>query len=392
MKKITLIFAIVFTSSVSAQFNSPISFRYGRTTGKLPALSYGLGEDRLGGAKLGYIDTNVLLKVIDSTKEMYIVQLSKWHTAYLDKSFLKPDSSSPLKKPFYLTGSFIAKGDSLFDYVNINLEEKLPYKTWMEISPAKIMIDVYGVQSNTNWVTQLSSLKEVKNVYYQQVEDDIFRVAIELKHQQHWGYSVAYKGKSLSVRIKRQPKLLDIKKLTIAIDAGHGGTNSGAGGVKLNTSEKEQTLLFAKALEKSLKMLGVKNIIMTRTNDTSFDNKDRILYLQEKNPDLNISLHLNSSSKAEIKGVSTYYKHIGFRPLSTSILNRMLELKLDEFGNIGHFNFALNAPTDFPNCLVEIAFLSNEADEKRIVTPLFKKQVAAKVQVGIIDWLKGIKN
>ena len=259
MKKIILILSIVFATSVSAQFNAPISYRYGRTTGKLPALSYGLGEDRFGGATLGYIDTNVLLKVIDSTKEMYIIQLSKWHTAYLDKSFLKPDSSSSLKKPFYLTGSIIAKGDSLFDYVNINLEEKLPYKTWMEISPAKIMIDVYGVQSNTNWVTQLSSLKEVKNVYYQQVEDDIFRVTIELKHQQHWGYSVGYKGKSLSVRIKRQPTILDIKKLTIAIDAGHGGNNTGAGGVKLNTSEKEQTLLFAKALEKSLKTLGVKN-------------------------------------------------------------------------------------------------------------------------------------
>jgi N-acetylmuramoyl-L-alanine amidase len=69
----------------------------------------------------------------------------------------------------------------------------------------------------------------------------------------------------------------------------------------------------------------------------------------------------------------------------------MLELKLDEFGNIGHFNFALNAPTDFPNCLVEIAFLSNEEDEKRIVKSSFHTQVAGKVQLGIIDWLKAIQ-
>ncbi|MFX9649729.1 N-acetylmuramoyl-L-alanine amidase, partial [Acinetobacter baumannii] len=87
---------------------------------------------------------------------------------------------------------------------------------------------------------------------------------------------------------------------------------------------------------------------MTRNTDTSFDNKDRILWLQEQNPDFLISLHLNSSVKAEINGVSTYYKHIGYRPLTQAILNRMLELKLTEFGNIGHFNFALNAPTDFP--------------------------------------------
>ena len=388
MKTICIVFSMAISLFATAQQDPARPFRYGRSTGKLPALAYGLGEDRLGGAKMGYIDTNVLLKVIDSTKSMYTVQLSKWHTAYLEKSFLKEDSSSPYKKSFYLTGSFIAKGDSLFDYLSINLEEKLPYKSWMEISPGKIMLDIYGVQSNTNWITQLSSLKEIKNIYYNQVEDDVCRVTIELRHAQHWGYSIAYKGKALVVRVKRQPKSLDLRKLTVAIDAGHGGNNAGATGVKLNASEKEYTLLFARALEKSLKKMGVKKVIMTRRTDTSFDNKDRILWLQEQNPDLLLALHLNSSSKPEIKGVSTYYKHIGFRPLTSTVLKRMLELKLDEFGNIGHFNFALNSPTDFPNCLVEIAFLSNEADGKRIVKPLFHTQVAGKIQAGIIDWLK----
>jgi N-acetylmuramoyl-L-alanine amidase len=119
--------------------------------------------------------------------------------------------------------------------------------------------------------------------------------------------------------------------------------------------------------------------------------KDRILFLQEKNPNLVISLHLNSTSNPTTKGTSTFYKYIGFRSISTAILKRMLELKLDEYGNVGHFNFGLNAPTNFPNCLVEIAFLSNEEDEKRIVSPLFHKQVATKIQLGIMDWLKGMK-
>lgn len=390
MKKLIIAICILACVQSIAQNNSNNFVYYGRTTGKLPAFSYGLGEDRLGGAKMGYIDTNVLLKIVDSSKDMYTVQLSKFHTALIEKTYVKPDSST-IKKPFHLTGSFISKGDSLFDYVNIYMDEKLPYKSWMEINPSKIMLDIYGVQSNTNWITQLSSLKEVKNVYYNQVEDDVVRVTIELKHAQHWGYSISYKEKLLSVRIKRQPAKLDIRKMVIAIDAGHGGSNSGTAGIKLKASEKEQTLLFAKALEKSLKKLGVKNIIMTRQSDTSFDNKDRILWLQQQNPHFEISLHLNSSSKETIKGVSTYYKHIGFRPLTASILKRMLELKLDEFGNIGHFNFALNAPTDFPNCLVEIAFLSNEEDEKRIVKPSFHNQVAGKIQLGIIDWLNNMK-
>ncbi len=389
MKKYLIACLLLIVFQTLAQ-NSSQHYLLIRSTGKLPSLSYGLGEDRLGGAKMGYIDTNVLLRVIDSTREMYSVQLSKFHTAYIDKAYCKPDSAQK-EKPFYLTNSFSVKGDSAFDYVGINMDEKLPYKSSMEINPSKIVVDIFGVQSNTNWITQLKSLKEVKNVYYHQIEDDVVQVTIELKHAQHWGYSIGYKGKTLLIKIKRQPLKTELRFLTIAIDAGHGGTNAGTGGVNAKYEEKIYTLLFAKALEKQLKSKGVKKVIMTRTTDTTFDNKDRILFLQEKNPDILISLHLNSSSKAEIQGVSTYYKHIGFRPLTTTILNRMLELKLNEFGNIGSFNFALNTPTDFPNSLVEIAFLSNAEDERKIVKTQFHSDVARKIVMGIEDWLKGLK-
>ncbi len=362
----------------------------GLSTGKLPALVYGLGEDRLGGAKMGYIDSNVVLRVVDSTKDLYKVQLSKYHTAYIEKPYVRFDTIIPAR-PFYLTNSFMAKGDSLFDYVSINVDGKLPYKSWMEIDPARIMVDIYGVQSNTNWITQLRSLKEVKNVYYNQVEDDVVRVTIELQHKQHWGYSIGYKGHALTVKIKRQPTVLDIRRLKIAIDAGHGGTNTGASGVRTGAEEKNYTLLFAKAFEKYLKLRGANKIIMTRRADTTFDNKDRVLFLQQENPDILISFHLNSSGSKEVKGVSTYYKHIGFRPLTTAILRNMLALGLDEFGNVGNFNFALNGPTDFPNSLVEVAFLSNESDEKRILSAKFRDDVAKKVYLGITQWLLSLK-
>ncbi|BFG70708.1 hypothetical protein KACHI17_15890 [Sediminibacterium sp. KACHI17] len=389
MKHLILLLLIVTYSQVQAQ-NRLYEPWIGRSTGKLPALAYGLGEDRLGGAKMGYIDSNVALRIMDTVKGMYLVQLSKFHQAYIEQSYVRTDSLNKLK-PWYVTGSISAKGDSAYDYINVIMEEKLPYKTWMEINPSKIVVDIFGVQSNTNWITQLTSLKEVKNVYYHQTEDDVFRVTIELQHKQHWGYSVGYSGRALVVKIKRQPAILDLRKLKIAIDAGHGGTNTGASGIKAKASEKVYTLRFAKALQKYLKAKGVKQIIMTRTEDTTFDNKDRILWLQEQNPDVLISLHLNSSANTNVSGTSTYYKHIGFRPLTTSILKRMLELKLNEFGNVGSFNFALNSPTDFPNALVEIAFLSNEADEKKIINTKFHSDVATKIYSGLSDWLKTLK-
>jgi len=381
--------ALLCCFHLSAQ-NNHNNYWLGRSTGKLPALLYGLGDDRLGGAKLGYVDTTVLFKVIDSTGIMYQVQLSKQHTAYIEKQYILRDTATR-EKPFYLTSSWNAKGtDTCYDILAISMDEHLPYKSWMEIDPSKIMIDLYGVQSNTNWITQLQSLKEIVNVYYNQVEDDVVRVTIELKHQQHWGYSIGYHGKALIVKVKRQPAKLDIKSLKIAIDAGHGGTNMGADGVRTHAFEKMYTLKFAVALEKLLKKQKI-SVIMTRTTDTSYDIKDRVLFLQDQNPDILISLHLNSSGNALIKGSSTYYKHIGFRPLSQAVLKRMLEIKMDEFGNVGNFNFTLSQPTDFVNCLLEIGFLSNESDEKKILDPQFHQKVALQVSKAITDWLSEIQ-
>jgi N-acetylmuramoyl-L-alanine amidase len=388
--KAILCIAIFFVQSVAAQNTGYTGF-WARTAGKLPALAYGLGEDRLGGAKMGYLDTSVLLKVVDTAKSMFQVQLSKNRFAYIDKQFIVVDTNA-LDKPLtpfpHTSNSILAKGDSLFDYVSIRLPEKLPYQSWMDINPSKIIIEIFGVAANTNWITQLSSLQEVKNVYYHQVDDDILRVTVELNHKQHWGYSLQYSNKGLELIVRRQPQDLDLTKMVIAIDAGHGGTNSGADGIRTKVKEKNATLLFAKALEKHLRDAGIENVIMTRQNDTSFDNKDRILWLQSQLPHVLISLHLNSSGNTQVKGTSTYYKHLGFRPLTQTILARMLELGLNEFGNIGSFNFALSQPTEFPNCLVEIAFLSNLDDEQKIISPEFHKDVAKKIHAGMQDWIR----
>ena len=382
--------AIFFVQSVAAQNTGYTGF-WARTAGKLPALAYGLGEDRLGGAKMGYLDTSVLLKVVDTVKSMFQVQLSKNRFAYIDKQFIVVDTNA-LDKPLtpfpHTSNSILAKGDSLFDYVSIRLPEKLPYQSWMDINPSKIIIEIFGVAANTNWITQLSSLQEVKNIYYHQVDDDILRVTVELNHKQHWGYSLQYSNKGLELIVRRQPQDLDLTKMVIAIDAGHGGTNSGADGIRTKVKEKNATLLFAKELEKHLRDAGIENVIMTRQNDTSFDNKDRILWLQSQLPHVLISLHLNSSGNTQVKGTSTYYKHVGFRPLTQTILARMLELGLNEFGNIGSFNFALSQPTEFPNCLVEIAFLSNLDDEQKIISPEFHKDVAKKIHAGMQDWIR----
>ncbi len=386
--RIILIFCcLYFPRAVQAQ----ATIRAAETTGKLPYMEYGPGDDRLGGAKMTYLDTLVSLRVVDSLDKDYIVRLSANHKAFIPKENVRWKNGAATPPSAYsLSGSFRVYGDDRYDYVAISLQEKLPYRSQMQVSPARIVVDIFGATSNTNWVTQLSSAREIRNTWYEQLEDDVMRVYIELAHPQHWGYRISYDttGNRLLVRVKRKPTSMDIRKINIAVDAGHGGANSGASGVSSGILEKDYTLRISTELEKQLKKGGTRSVFMTRTTDTTLDMADRILMLREADPDLLVSIHLNSSARDTVEGTSTFYRYIGFRSLSQSILARMLELKLKEFGNVGHFNFALSGPTEYPNCLVEVAFLSNPGDEKRILDPKFQKNVAKKIIEGRRDWLK----
>ncbi len=367
-----------------------------RTTGQLPYMEYGIGDDRLGGAKIGYLDSNILVKIVDSFTTDYKVRLSTLHYAYIAKTsvvLLGKQSGRPIAHNPHLSGHIKVYGDTASDYVVLNLDERYPYRSYQLIDPSRVAVDIFGVTSNTNWISQLRTAREIKNTWYEQVEDDVFRVYIQLKHAQHWGYAISYDstGRRLVVRIRRQPSLLDIRKLRIAIDAGHGGDNSGASGGTSKVLEKDYTLLIAEQLRKTLKLAGVKSIYMTRTKDTSLSMPERIAMLKQVDPHLLVSIHLNSASSDTVGGTSTYYRYIGFRPLSMAILDRMLTLGLKEYGNVGSFNFALSGPTDYPNALVEVAFLSNPEDEKKILNPKFRKAVAQKIYLGMVDWLKQIK-
>lgn len=390
-----VVFYVLLTLSVIRSFSQD-SVWWARTTGQLPFIEYGIGDDRLGGAKMGFLDSNVLVKIIDSFKTDYKVSLSEQHTGYIAKTsvvLMNKEANYPVHHNAHLSGSIRVFGDTASDFVMINVNERLPYRSIQMIDPSRVAVDLFGVTSNTNWITQLRTAKEIRNTWYEQIENDVFRVYIQLRHTQHWGHSIAYdsSGRHLIIRIRRQPPVLDIRKLRIAIDAGHGGENSGADGLTSKVLEKEYTLKIAKELQKTLKAAGVKNIFMTRTIDTTLSMPERIAMLKTFDPHFLISIHLNSAGNDTVSGTSTYYRYIGFRPLSMSILDRMLTLGLKEYGNVGNFNFSLSGPTDYPNALVEVAFLSNPADEKKILNPKFHKAVAKKIYLGIVDWLKQMK-
>jgi len=357
------------------------------TKGRLAHLEYGLGDDRLGGAKISYLDSNILLKIIGKVGSHYKVQLTKNRSAYIPDEHvdLLPKGSFT---PESLTGKWNVYGDEKYDYVKVGLFAKLPYQSFQLINPSKIVVDIFGATNNTNWITQLQSVKEITNVEYEQVADEVFRITIFLKHAQHWGHQVYYSGNNLMIRVRRQPEDLKLSKLIIAVDAGHGGTNNGAVGAT-GVYEKAITLALSLKLQKALQKEGA-TVIMTREKEQSFDNKERILFYRDSLPHLLVSLHLNSSEDPfRTSGTSTFYRYPGFRNFSLDIYKRMLELGLKEYGNNSSFNFMLNSPIEYPNALIETLFLSNLEEETNILNESYQQKMVDKIVLGIQDFLEG---
>ncbi|MBP6430448.1 MAG: N-acetylmuramoyl-L-alanine amidase [Ferruginibacter sp.] len=368
---------------------SPLAPNIAITKGRLAHLLFGLGDDRLGGAKIGYIDSSILLNVVGKVGTNYKVQLSKYKTAYVPDDvveFLPKGTFTPES----LTNAWRVYGDSLYDYVQVGLFTKLPYQSIQQINPSKIVVDIFGATNNTNWITQLENCEEIKNVFYEQVEDEIFRITIELKHQQHWGHSIYYKGNTVVIKVRRQPKDLSLSKLIIGVDAGHGGSNTGAGG-PTGSSEKIITLQIALKFQQALAKEGAK-VIMSRVVDKEFENKQRILFYRDSLPDLLLSVHLNSAANPiDVKGTSVFYRYVAFKEFGNTIYKKLLQLGLKEYGNNGSFNFMLNSPTEYPNALLETLFISNPEDEMKIMDDNFQWQFVNKVVEGMKEFLEKCK-
>lgn len=92
----------------------------------------------------------------------------------------------------------------------------------------------------------------------------------------------------------------DTDKITVVIDAGHGGIDGGTDiGIR---TEKEYNLILATYLSEYLRENGNFEVIMTRTDDTYLKFLPRALSIIEHNADVLLSLHCNSSDVTSASG------------------------------------------------------------------------------------------
>lgn len=167
-----------------------------------------------------------------------------------------------------------------------------------------------------------------------------------------------------------------LKGKIIALDAGHGGSDTGAIG-PTGVTEKGVTLRVAKALQKLLQAEGA-TVLMTRTTDTEVSpkkaNASDVEELQARcdvgndgNADIFVSMHMDSFTNSTPSGTTGYYYTKGSKA-SQRLAQYVSEGVVTALGtgNRGtkSCNFYVVKHTDMPATLVEMAFISNDKEEK----------------------------
>lgn len=348
-------------------------------------LNYSSGQDRLGGAKINFIDDGIILNVVQQYGELYKVALTDNRFVYIPIEYAEVASRQSVVTN---SSSWSVSNKGKYDRVVINIGAKQPYTIHQEVDPMKISIDFYGVRCNSNWITQYLDLEAIDKVDFEQVETDVLRAIIYLKGTKNWGFRVSYSGTNVFIDVKHSPEPT-LRGMVIGVDAGHGGASLGA----VSTSgilEKDLNLDMAYLLKNELEKRGAR-VVLSRKDDSELSMKERKKIFLDSNIDLLISIHCNAASNDPFvpMGASTYYKHIHNRDLAKSVLESLLELDgVNNYGLVGNFNFSLNGPTEYPNLLMETMFLSSFPDEEKIADPSFRKALVKKAVKGLSNYVK----
>lgn len=219
----------------------------------------------------------------------------------------------------------------------------------------------------------------------------------------------------------------------VVIDPGHGGVDSGALG-KHGTKEKTVNLDVAlKIVERLRTNPGIK-VIMTRTDDTFVPLQERAAFANANMADVFISIHSNAATSRTANGVETFFLSAdatdsdardiaavenavvtsegGQTPVQNDEINAILfdltrteanhessvladsvqtslyKAMCKENRGVKQAPFAVLNGAMMPAALVEIGFISNLADEKRLLSKDEQTKIADSITAGILDFKK----
>lgn len=184
----------------------------------------------------------------------------------------------------------------------------------------------------------------------------------------------------------------------IVLDAGHGAEDPGAIGVDGKTYEKEIALSITNEAARILRERGA-TIHMARTGDTNPSMRERTDLVRAENPDVFVSIHLDSAS-ASAHGTRVFYYYPFAMPLAQVLQDSLVSAyKTKVYANdssmqkcdLGFTFYPFNVARveTCPSVLIETGFLSNATELAALKKTENQNTLAAAIADGITEFLGG---
>lgn len=209
--------------------------------------------------------------------------------------------------------------------------------------------------------------------------------------------------------ILRSRRPSDTPPRVIVLDPGHGGSDRGTRG--RSAREKTLTLDLAQRVQRHLAGSGAR-VLLTRASDRAVSLESRSEFARAKRADLFVSLHFNSGGSAT--GIETYClppagasstasswwqrltgeRNSGNRFdadnawLAHCVQSALLRATRAEDRGVRRARFQVLRDASCPAILVEAGFLSNVAEERRILSVEYRERLAKAIADGIQAYRK----
>jgi len=364
------------------------------TTNNNSILTYTLAPIRLGAPIRNELPKDVILKSNGIFGEYYRIRLNDLEEGYINNDFVKEAAiNTPL--PTYFINPISSYSTKTADVIRIPYLENVPFDVYPDPHQNRVIINLYGVKSSSTWIIHKDNLRFIEEVTWQQVDMETYRIYVNLKTPKIWGYEIKQNGKELLFSIKYPPaynlkSVTPLKGIKISIEAGHGGTNTGAvslSGIK----EKDLNLDLSKKIEKLFKKQGAE-VLQVRDADIDMLLLDKRNITTNSDANIHFSIHANASEPVTeflgASGTSIFYHNSFWAKFSEFVFNELVELKLKPFGSVGSFNYRVTRMSEMPSILVEMAFMSHAEDEEKLADDNFRDKMAQKIYEGLINYLK----
>jgi N-acetylmuramoyl-L-alanine amidase len=180
--------------------------------------------------------------------------------------------------------------------------------------------------------------------------------------------------------------------IVIAVDAGHGGDDPGATGL-YGTHEKVVTLAIARALAARINREPGMRAVLTRDGDYFVQLNDRMKRAHAANADMFVSIHADAVLDRGVSGASVYI--LSERGASSEAAKTLAEHEnaLDHVGavrkrEVQQAAFVVLKSPDIPSLLVETAYISNTAEERKLRAPADQQRLAEAIFSGIDSYFR----